>query len=160
MATLTSITFTCGHAEDRDLSNKKPFERPGFIKWLEGKPCRNCDPAEKRRKEKFVAGKRAEEAAAAEAVEKRFGMDPLQGPPAILGWGTRVRAQLIEAAYNELGLDEADFATQIAEPASEVSAAGWWLDNREIELDQLPTALTEALADPDAAPADANENPF
>ncbi|MET3803947.1 hypothetical protein ABIB25_000933 [Nakamurella sp. UYEF19] len=91
-------------------------------------------------------------------MEAKFALDPLVGAPTILDWATRVRAELIQAAYDELGLDDEEFAEAIADPASEINSAGWWLDNRETDITALPDLFTEALTE--ATPSGGSENPF
>lgn len=153
------VKHKCGHTEDRDLSFKIPGDRDSFAQWLSGQPCRGCDPKEKKRREQFKATKRAEEAAHALAEEQRFQLEPLtSGTTKMIDWATRVRTELVAAAFEELDLDENDFAEQIAEPASRVDSARWWIDNREIPAAELGTALAAALHDPDLETG--NENPF
>lgn len=159
-AAITSITYKCGHSEDRDLASRKPFEREGFAKWLAKQPCRDCDPKQIRKRQQWIAGKRAEESAAANAAEKRFGLTPLEGPEKIRDWATRVRVELIQGAFAAGDLNEDQFASQVAAPAGEVNAAGWWLDHRDTEPEHLHAVLMAALSDDDGARSDGNENPY
>ena len=155
------IKHTCGHTATRDLSAKQPFERAGLVKWLTDRPCRTCDPKEKARKEQWLAEKHAQAEAAARTTEYRFHLDPLTGPEKIRGWATEARAKVVQDAWEALGdeLGEDTFAAAIAEPASRVNGAGWWIDNREISAADLACALSEALGE--ASPVSAgNENPF
>lgn len=80
MPAVKAISYKCGHSEQRDLSAKKPFERAGFVAWLAKQPCRGCDPKQIKKKQQWVAAKRAEESREAHAAEKKFGLEPLDGP--------------------------------------------------------------------------------
>lgn len=158
MAT-TTVTFSCGHTASRDLTALKPFARTDRVKYLRTVPCNDCDPQADNEKAKFVAGKRAGELQDARKVEAQFALDPLEGAPKLVEWATRVRATLIQAAYDELDLDDDTFAETIADPASEINSAGWWVDHRETDIQDLPHLLTAALTD-DETPVAGNENPY
>lgn len=160
MSAIKTITYKCGHSENRDLSAKKPFEQAGFAAWLVKQPCRNCDPKQLKKKQEWVTAKRAEESRDAHAAEKKFGMEPLDGPEKIRDWATRIRVELIARAFETLGLDEDDFAEQVAAPAGEVNAAGWWLDHRDIDPVDLPAELAAALSDEAPTASTGTENPF
>ncbi len=148
------IHHSCGHDAHRDLSFKKPFEQAGFAAWLTTKACRDCDPKEKARRSTWLTGRRAQEQAAATATEQRFALTPLTGPDKIQPWATRIRADLITAAWDALDLDEDEFTALVAEPAAEVDTAGWWLENKDTTPEELPAALTEPGADT------GTQNPF
>lgn len=146
--TIRPVTHKCGHSSDADVSGKKPFEVDGFVKWLEKKPCRDCDPKAKAKREAWVANRRKEELAEARQAETRFGMKEFDGPPKMVEWATRIRVDLVNAAWDSLGLDEDDFAQKVGDPAGEVNAPGWWIDNRDLDPADLAEALTEALGQP------------
>ncbi|WP_051265222.1 hypothetical protein [Nakamurella lactea] len=156
----TTVKHQCGHSEQRDLSTKKPFERAGFAAWLAKQPCRDCDPKQIRKKQEWVAAKRAEESREARAAEKKFGLEPLDGPEKIQDWAMRIRVDLITKAFEALDLDEADFDEQVASPAGQVNAAGWWLDHRDIDPSVLSDELTAALTDDAATTSTGTQNPY
>ncbi len=155
------IRHACGHTVTRDLSAKLPLERAGLVTWLTARPCRACDPTEKARTRRWLAEKHPQAEAAANATEQRFRLDPLTGPDKIRSWATEVRATIVQDAWETLGdaLGEDSLAATIAGPASRLSAAGWWIDHREISIADLTGALAEALGD-DAAVSAGNDHPF
>lgn len=147
-ATTQSVTHTCGHVREANISGKRPFEVDGFVKWLKSKPCRDCDPKEKSKRDTWVAARRKEELQQAREAEKRFGFDSLTGPPKLIEWATKIRVQMVGAAWDALGLDEDKFAVVVGTPAGKVDAAGWWVDHREQDASQLPQLLAKALGEP------------
>ncbi|MDQ2740071.1 MAG: hypothetical protein M3Y35_15930, partial [Actinomycetota bacterium] len=159
VSAIKTITYRCGHSENRDLTAKKPFERDGFATWLAKQPCRDCDPKRPKQKQEWVAAKRAE-SRDAHTVEKKFGMESLDGPEKIRDWATRIRVEFVAGAFEALDLDEDDFSEQVAAPAGEVNAAGWWLDHRDIDPATLPAELAAALSNDALAASTGTENPF
>ena len=156
----TEFTYSCKHPGSTDLSALKPFEREGRIAWLEGKKCRACDPAKKAETAKFVAEQRRARDAEALAAEQAFGFDPMQGPPALVAWGRRVRVQLVKDAWEALDLDEAQFAELVADKANLVNRAGWWVDHKETTAANLPDLLSKALVSDDQETRSGSENPY
>ena len=152
------IRRSCGHTQAADLSKVKPFDRKKLIEKFRAESCFACkdDPDSRRRRSAFLAERRAGEARETAELEERFRLDPMQGPDSIRPWGARIRAVMVAAAWDELGLDEADFAAQVAEVAAAIDSAGWWLDHRETQVADLPATLAAAFADVDAG----TENPF
>lgn len=149
---MTVVKRACGHETNIDLEGLKPFERDGKLEWAARAKCPACDPKMRKRDDE----RRAAELADAQGRETRMGLEPLRGSAKQIGWATRVRVDLLEAAFNELDLDEAAFNTQVAGPASQVDAARWWIDNRELAPAALPGALATALG----TGAVGTENPF
>lgn len=152
------IARSCGHVQAADLSKVKPFDRKKLIARYEAQPCFRCsdDPATVKKRAAYLAEKRAAEAREAAALEERFGLTPLDGHPKIVPIGTHIRAVLVAAAWDELGLDETEFADRIAEPAARIDSAGWWLDNREVAIADLADVMADALAEA----LTGTENPF
>jgi hypothetical protein len=70
-------------------------------------------------------------------------MAVLDGSDRSMDWGRRVRRTLLVAAYDTLGLDDAEFAARIEAPARLIKPASWWIDQRDSE----PTDLEELLND-------------
>ena len=140
---MTVVERSCGHETNISLEGLKPFEREGKLEWAARSRCPACDPKMRKRD----AERRQNELADARERESRMGLDPLRGSAKQVDWATRVRVDLLEAAFDELDLDEAAFNSQIAGPASQVDAARWWIDNRELAPAELPSALAGALGD-------------
>ena len=160
--TIWSITYACGHSEDRDLSAKRADERAGYARWLAGKDCTDCwragqDDAE-RRKAQWLEAKRADEAEAISAWEQRVGMQPLDGSDKAITWGRRVRHATLTGAYDalvaEADMSDAEWAAAIETPARLITRASWWIDNRDTE----PGDVAELVAAAQASTAVVCEN--
>jgi len=136
--------------------------RAGFARWLEGRDCTDCWKAARdsdtESKEAWLAAKRAEEQQAAREWAEQFDMPPLEGPAKALGWGERSRHQLMTAAHTALVVegswDEADWA-ELEEKARAITAAGWWIDQRDAEGTDV-LELLDAATEADRG----TENPF
>lgn len=161
VATRWNIDHPCGHQVEHDLSNRPADKRAGLARWLGTKDCTACWKATRdgdtESREAWLAGKRAEEQAAADEWAAKFSMPPLEGPERALAWGERSRHQLVTAAYEGLVVegswDESEWAT-LEEAVRGIRRAGWWIDQRDAEGSDLPE-LVEAASDTDRG----NENP-
>jgi hypothetical protein len=160
--TVWAVEHSCGHDEDHDLSAKRPSERAGYVRWLTTKDCSECWRATRDAdNQTWLAERRAEEATAVRAWETRAAMSALDGSDRSVPWGARVRYQLMAAAYDyhvtDGAMSEQDFATRFEAPASTVTSASWWIDQR----DTGPADMEELLADIAAdAVARTQENPY
>jgi len=146
------VKYTCGHTEDRDLSDKPAGKRAASATWYgEHLVCGRCfrkdsgsGESEKERDERHAA--EAEELRV-EAERDGLPMD-LVGSDKQVPWALRVRGQLIRGAYAALveteQMTEAEFQVQVLEAARPLDRSRWWIDNR----DQDPADLPELLADP------------
>ncbi|WP_322724494.1 hypothetical protein [Streptomyces phyllanthi] len=109
-------------------------------------------------KQEWLTVKRAEEQAAATAWATQYDMPPLDGTDKATAFGDRCRHQLMTAAYTTLvaegAWDEADWAV-LEERARTVTAASWWIDQRDADAIDLPELLA-AATDTDRPV----ENPF
>ncbi|MFF2503578.1 hypothetical protein ACFVTY_09420 [Streptomyces sp. NPDC058067] len=76
-------------------------------------------------------------------------MPPLKGTERAVAWGVRCRHQVLAAAYTALvpegETSEAEWEV-IEESARTVTRAGWWIDQRSSEPDDL-AELLQAEAD-------------
>ncbi|WP_338932713.1 hypothetical protein WEB32_30310 [Streptomyces netropsis] len=157
-----TIDHTCGHQVQHDLSNRPADRRAGFARWLEARDCSDCWRAARQNspadKQQWLATRRAEKQQAAAEWEQRYEMPPLQGPEKALGWAVRCRHQLVTAAYTALvaegDWDEADWS-ETEEQVRAVTRAGWWIDQRDTNGEDLPELLA-AATDADRP----TENPF
>lgn len=155
------IDFKCGHSETRDLSHKPAGDRAGFAKWLEGKQCTECfEKDAPKRKKQYAKQFAEEEREKAEAEAKKLGLPELEGSEKQVKWALSVRNDLILSAHSALveddgaDLTEDEFTTRILEPAQRILRAGWWIDNRE----QEPQDLEELVND--VADENVTENPY
>ncbi|MFC4035157.1 hypothetical protein ACFO3J_27335 [Streptomyces polygonati] len=154
MKTIWNIDFSCGHSDARDLSDRPADERAGFARWLAERPCTDCwrtaHQADAAATQQWLAAKRADEQAAAEAWSTQYAMPPLEGTERAVAWAVRCRHQILAAAYTALVIegDTAETAWEAMEDkARTVTRAGWWLDQRSCEpsdLSGLLDAATEA----------------
>jgi len=146
------VTYTCGHTEDRDLSDKPAGKRAASAKWYgEHLVCGRCFKKDGGSGER---DKERDERHAAEAEELRTEAERDGLPVDLVGtekqvpWALRVRGELIRGAYAALveteQLSEAEFQVQVLEAAAPLDRARWWIDNREQDAADLP----ELLADP------------
>ncbi|WP_269858006.1 hypothetical protein [Streptomyces sp. RPT161] len=157
-----TITHSCGHEVERDLSVRPADRRAGFAEWLAKQECTDCWKAARTDREEdraaWLAAKRAEEQAAADAWSARYRMPPLEGTERGIAWGACCRHQLVSAAYTSLVLegDMGDAAWQQIEDATRtITRAGWWIDNRASEPDDLPELLAAGTSSDRSC-----ENPF
>ncbi|GAQ51619.1 hypothetical protein PV332_18715 [Streptomyces scabiei] len=160
--TTWKIVHSCGHEVAHNLSDRPADRRAGFARWLAERDCTDCwkaaRDADTESKEEWLAAKRAAEQEAAVAWAKQFDMPPLEGWAKALEWGERSRHQLMTAAHTELVVegtwDEADWA-ELEEKARSITAAGWWIDQRDAEGTDL-LELLNAASENDRG----TENPF
>lgn len=106
----------------------------------------------------WLKAKRAEEQTASEAWSEQYRMPPLEGTERAVPWGVRCRHQILTNAYTALVTEgttsEAEWA-EIEENARTVTRAGWWIDQRSSEPEDL-TELLRAATGADRP----TENPF
>jgi hypothetical protein len=157
-----TITHSCGHEAERDLSDRAADRRAGFADWLTKRECTDCWKATKeadhQEKAAWLAAKRATEQAESEAWTKRYRMPPLEGTDRAVAWGVSCRHQIMGAAYTALVLEgdvtDAEWE-DIEDAARTITRAGWWIDQRSSEPDDL-TELLDAATDNDRP----TENPY
>ncbi|WP_418953251.1 hypothetical protein [Streptomyces viridochromogenes] len=115
-------------------------------------------PCHKRRDPTACVGSRAEERVESEAWSQQWRMPPLEGTERAAPWGARCRHQILAAAYTALVVEGDTSETEweeIEESARTSTRAGWWIDQRSSEPDDLPELL-QAATDADRP----NENPY
>ncbi|POX43394.1 hypothetical protein C3486_00225 [Streptomyces sp. Ru73] len=146
-----SINHACGHNAEADLTARPADQRAGYARWLAARDCTACWRASREEGSEstaeWLAKKRAEEQAEAEAWAKRYRMPPLEGSERAVGWAARCRHQLVTAAYSALviegGADEGDWEA-IEDAVRTATRAGWWLDQRDADPADLPELLQAA----------------
>lgn len=141
------IEFSCGHEDERDLSAKSAGERAGYAAWLAKSPCTDCwKKKQKRTLSKEVREERAAAHDEAVADQERSRLPVLHGSQKQCDWALRARYELLRDAYTSLvedgSLDEERFETEVLEPARRITAARWWIDNRE-EAGQILALLAD-----------------
>ncbi|MGW4441935.1 hypothetical protein [Streptomyces sp. NPDC004682] len=157
-----TVQHTCGHEVVHDLSTRPADRRAGFARWLADRDCTDCwratSNADTVSREEWLAAKRAEEQRAATEWATQFDMPPLEGPEKALAWGERSRHQLMTAAHTALVIEgtweEGDW-TELEDKARSITRAGWWLDQRHADGDDL-VELLDAATEHDLG----TENPF
>lgn len=145
------VTYTCGHTETKDLSNRPAGERARLAKWYGAKfVCSECfvpGAVDETRAELEARRATEHQELVAEAARDGLPVD-LVGTAKQVGWAIRVRQELIRGAYEALVqtdlLTEEDFKGQVLIAARPLDRARWWIDNR----DMSPADLPELLADP------------
>ncbi|UTX53285.1 hypothetical protein [Leucobacter aridicollis] len=156
-----NVQHKCGHTQERDLADKPAGERAGFAAWLANQPCTECWKKRQDRKlSKEVQTERAELEEHALEDQERSQLPILIGSSKQISWALRVRYELLRDAYTSLveegALDEDRFEADVLAPARLVTAARWWIDNRE-----NGDMIIEILADPGQVEVgEGTENPY
>lgn len=160
-ATIQEITHSCGHSGEHDLSTKAAGERAGYIRWLENKSvCIDCSKQKGQRElSKEFKAERDQKRQDALHDQGRSNLPILSGTEKQVTWATTVRYDFFRACYEafvvEGELSEEEYGNQYLVPARLIGRAGWWIDNREANLEDL----AELFADSGEEEA-INENPF
>lgn len=150
------ITFSCGHTEERDLSDRPAAKRAGFARWLaEEGTCSACFKKSRATdREEFFKQQRE----ARDAWETTGQWPELDGRnDKATNWGRDTRFKLVNAAWESLGLDEAAFDEAVGAPAHAITDASWWIDQRDEDAEDLPEIVQSYEPAEDDAP---NENPY
>ncbi|MGW9421740.1 hypothetical protein ACWGSU_10215 [Streptomyces koyangensis] len=160
--TIWPINHTCGHQTDRDLSDRPADRRAGFAEWLAKQECTDCWRASQEKdgqdKAAWLKARRAEEQAESEAWSQQYRMPLLEGSERAVAWGVRCRHQILATAYTTLVAEGETSEVEweaIEESARAVTRAGWWVDQRSSEPDDL-TELLQAATGADRT----TENPY
>jgi hypothetical protein len=164
--TVWPVEHACGHEQDHDLSEKRPSERARYARWLKRKDCSDCwragrDQANAEEREAWLAEQRATEATEIEAWERACAMPPLDGSDKAVGWGGRVRHQLLVAAHDHasgIGITDNDFAEQVETPARRITSASWWIDQRDTTAEDVAELVQDGAAT--AVSSARAENPY
>lgn len=86
------IEFTCGHIEDRDLSDKPAGERRGYAAWLEKQKCTACwQRSSKRKISKEVQAERVATLESALEDRERSGLPLLLSSEKQVSWAAELR---------------------------------------------------------------------
>ncbi|MDF3291886.1 hypothetical protein [Streptomyces silvisoli] len=149
-----TITHTCGHSSEADLSSRPADRRASYARWLAGRDCTDCWKASREDDSTdstaWLEAKRAAEQAEADAWSEHYRMPPLEGTDRAVSWATRCRHQLLSAAYIATVLEGATSDAeweQIEEAARTITRAGWWIDQRDADPSDLPELLDAATED-------------
>ena len=153
-----TVTHSCGHDQDHDLSAKKAADRAGLAHWLETRECTDCwrsSRGKSQDKEAWLAARRAEESALIAQWETRAEMPRLDGSEKAVEWARRVRYTLMSAAYDvaqdarqDAGQDEDAFIEAVEAPARQVTSASWWIDQRDMPAADVAELVQSAVSDP------------
>jgi hypothetical protein len=150
--TVWPVTYTCGHIEDRDLSDKPAGKRAASGRWYgEHLVCGKCfkkdSGSSESEKERDASHEAEAEELRAEAVRDGLPVD-LVGTDKQVPWALRIRGELIRGAYTTLveteQMTDTEFQVSVLEAARPLDRARWWIDNRDQDAAHLP----ELLADP------------
>ncbi|MFD5600808.1 hypothetical protein ACFWHR_12230 [Leucobacter sp. NPDC058333] len=147
--TVFEISHSCGHEQERDLSETAASLRPKKAEWWETQICTDCLRATPR-KRTISKELRAEWNAKRESAyedQERMNLPPLQGSEKQIPWGTEERFTLLRDAYEELvqseQLSEDEFDAEVIEPARRIDKARWWIDHKGSSLADLRTDLKD-----------------
>lgn len=150
--TIWPVQYTCGHTENRDLSDKPAGKRAASAKWFgEHLVCGRCFKKQNGSGESDAErdARHAKEAEQIREDAERDGLPvDLVGTEKQVPWALRIRAELIRGAYEVLvesgELSDAEFEEQVLVTARPLDRARWWIDNKDAAAEDLP----ELLADP------------
>lgn len=152
--TTFSINHNCGHTADRDLSHVPAGKRKAYAFGLsKNQSCPDC--FKKQSRDKFFAELDAQELAEAEAFEQEHSLPELDATEKQLPFATRVRHQTLRDLAEHVG--EPAFTEEVLPAARQITRAGWWLSNREFDLEDMPELIATAVDDEEATDS---ENPF
>lgn len=160
--TIWDIDHECNHSQQHDLSHKKPHERAGFAQWLGTKNCTDCFRKQQNShddgltKDEWIAERRRIEAQDALIWSENHELPDLEGTEKQVPYAVQVRMILLQDASDSL--DGVDFEELILVPARRISAARWWLDQKDSDSDDLAELLESAVSDVHADIG--SENPF
>lgn len=156
--TVWEVTYRCGHTEDKDLSGKAADQRAGFAKWLSEKS--DCTACWRRSRDKDSAADRATFFAQLDAErtawEQVTQMPALDGSEKQIPWASRIRHSLLTKAFEAFESDDAAFAVTFEDPARAITAARWWIDQKDADPADLPELFEAAGSAGDGG----CENPF
>ena len=161
-----TVDHSCGHEQDHDLSDKRPSERAGFVRWLEQKECSDCwrrerDKENATEREAWIAEQRAKKMTEVEAWERACAMPALDGSEKATDWGRRVRHNLMAASHGhaqQIGISDQDFAQCVEDPARRINSASWWIDQRDAAPEDVPELVADGALEP--AAGSGSENPY
>ncbi|SEB29771.1 hypothetical protein [Arthrobacter woluwensis] len=156
-SSVISIKYKCGHTQNTDLSAVPAGKRKAHAYGLgKHRVCLRCFKAgNDAERQAFLEKKNAETLAESEVFEETHQLPPLVGGVKQVSWATRIRYELFSSALEELAED--DFAALLQE-AQSVTRAGWWIDNNDMDVEDLLEFVSTAG---DAGrPREESENPF
>lgn len=151
------IKFACGHKETRDLSDKPAGKRNGFASWLSRQICSKC--YKKQNAEEYFAEQRQK----IEDNRKIFNLPEFTGSEKQVDFANTARNRLITAALEDFvrgdnpSMSEEEFDEQVLGLARQQTYPSWWIDNKDIESEDLIECLETSLEDENFIP---EENPF
>lgn len=134
--------FGCGHSGTASLASVPVTKRFARIKFLQERGrCQACF-------QKSRAKERASEANAAAEWASAQGLPALRGTGPQIAYGEQVRKELLRESHRVLveegDWDEARFGDEVQEPAELISSAHWWLEQKDIEVIELPAAISRS----------------
>jgi len=151
------VAHACRHTTSHDLSSKPADKRAGLARWLSHKDCTNCwrsaqtDGGSPLSKQEWITQRRAQQSAAIADWEQQRAMPDLDGSAKARDWAARSRHGLLRAAYQALvesgAMPEAQFDAVIETPAKRITAASWWIDNRDTDPSDIQQLLEAASRD-------------
>jgi hypothetical protein len=146
--TVWVVTHICGHRESHELAAKRVSQRARYARWLATTDCTPCWRRKRiQQRDKQPTDRWVEQPAQLDNWETETNLPPLHGSDKALDWARQVRHHLVTTARQQLWLTDRDFAERIARPARTVTAASWWLDQRDSEADELEELVADASAD-------------
>ncbi|MGY4543020.1 putative NACHT family NTPase [Arthrobacter sp. UYNi723] len=166
IATTASIKYKCGHTQATDLSKVPAGRRKAHAYGLgRNRICVRCFSKENATGLKAWQAERTTQSLAdAESFENDHHLPPVEGSEKQVPWATRARYELLSSALEVLTV-EADeplsyqaFEERILSPARQITRAGWWIDNNDVDTADVEELVSTAVDD--AESPGKTENPF
>ena len=151
--TTYEVEFSCGHTGTVDLSKRKPGDRAGLVRFFERKgQCPDC--WREAHRGEWAQKMREQDREDAAHFDQLNGLPELTGSPKAVGWADTLRAEAIKSLHEQFVPDrypdDEAFDTDVLAPAKEILRAGWWIDNREYEGEDLLEIILAEVADPES----------
>lgn len=160
--TKLSITFSCGHRETKDLSDTPAGKRKSRAYGL-GKNF-VCSKCFKKQGQQNLDHLNKETLADAMGFETEHDLPELEGSEKQVTWATKIRYEVLsEIKESDESPSQQGQAHNVLVLATDLTKAGWWIDNlrdtSDLHVDDLIELITTAVDDPDPNRVD-TENPF
>jgi hypothetical protein len=151
------VFHLCGHRFEHDLTKYEPKARAGRATWLATKDCTQCWLAAKATAAAAVAPGPVVSAGAtvvANTWVQVRPLPPLEGTAKQVAWATKIRGEMVDRLWQcsrSTGEDPDEFIHYIERPVKMLHQAGFWIDHRDVHLDDLEQMLRSAAVDSDEA---------
>lgn len=128
------ITHACGHMQDHHIDGFTN-QRERKMRWLAGTQCRSCFNTQKQAEQADAAAKNS-------LAIAHLSLPELTGTDRQVSWAESIRAQRLAACI------AGGAQGNIVEVLSAVQDAKWWIDHRELSIEELRSAAPQTACMP------------